>query len=207
MAMRLHELHAATIHAPLVVIPTAAAVDLAAAITGNRSYARLGRTLWWVGAGSGLFAGLAGMAASQQVRADDQRTRDMIWLHGIGNFALVLGALGISLWRSARAPTVTQASIGLGASAASLYTAYLGGEMVYGHGVGVKAMPGYTGSGVEDSPPLLSARTPGKFLRDAIAGLVWLFRRGRQAALGREPVPRQSFGLSGTDLRPSSGSL
>jgi uncharacterized membrane protein len=193
MSMRVHELHAAVIHAPLAILPTAAAVDLTAALTRNRGYDRLGRTLWWVGAGSGLFAGLAGMAASQEVRAGDRRTSDMVWLHGIGNFVLVMGALGIATWRSGRRPSVLQASLGLGACAASLYTAYLGGEMVYGRGVGVKAMPDYTGGGVEQSPPLLSARAPLTFLRDAITGLKWLFTRGRDAVVGREPLARGAF--------------
>jgi uncharacterized membrane protein len=193
MSMRVHELHAAVIHAPLAILPTAAAVDLTAAITRARGYDRLGRTLWWVGAGSGLFAGLTGMAASQEVRTGDQRTTDMVWLHGIGNFVLVVGAFGIATWRSARRPSVLQASLGLAACAASLYTAYLGGEMVYGRGVGVKAMPDYTRGGVEQSPPLLSARAPLTFVRDAIAGLKWLFTRGRDAIAGREPLSRGAF--------------
>jgi uncharacterized membrane protein len=201
MGMRVHELHAAIIHAPLALLPTAAAVDLAAALKGDRGYARLGRRLWWIGAGSSLLAGLAGAAASQEIRADEQRTSDMVWLHGIGNVALLAGAIGITAWRSFHRPSVGLATAGLVASAASLYTAYLGGEMVYGHGVGVTAMPGYTLSGVEDSPPLLSRRAPGVFLRDALAGLRWLFRRGSQAALGRQPVTREAFGLSRPQTR------
>jgi uncharacterized membrane protein len=199
--MRVHELHAAAVHAPLALLPTAATIDLAAAITGNRSYARLGRSLWWISAGTGLFAGLAGAAASQEVRADDQRTSDMVWLHGMGNLALLIGAFGIATWRSLRGPSVAVSTLGLIACSASLYTAYLGGEMVYGHGVGVTAMPRYTHAGVEDSPPLLSRQAPRTFLRDAIAGLRWLFRRGSQAARGRQPVPRESFGFARAENR------
>jgi uncharacterized membrane protein len=204
MGIRLHEVHAATVHAPLALLPAAAAVDLAAAITGDRAQARLGRTLWWAGAGTGLLAGLGGLAASQEVRAEDQRTSDMIWLHGVGNFTLLLGALGIAAWRTAHRPSIPQAVAGLVASAASMYTAYLGGSMVYQRGVGVGAMPGYTDAGVEDSPPLFSRRAPGKFARDVVAGLRWLFSRGRQAANGRLPVPRESFGFTGPELRPQN---
>jgi uncharacterized membrane protein len=195
MGMRVHEVHAAVIHGPLVLLPTAAAIDLTAAVTGNRSYARLGRTLWWVGAGAGLFAGLAGMAASQEVRADDEQASDMMWLHGIGNFALVVGAFGIAGWRAVRRPTVASATVGLIACAASLYTAYLGGEIVYSRGIGVKAMPSYTRAGIEQSPPLLSTRAPLTFLRDAIKGLAWLFRRGRHAVDGQRPLSSAAFGL------------
>lgn len=193
--MRVHELHAATVHAPLALLPTAAAVDLVAAVTGNRVHAQLGRTLWWIGAGGGLLAGLAGAAASQEIRADDERTSDMVWLHGVGNVALVAGALGIASWRSTRGPSVLVSTLGLAACAASLYTAYLGGEMVYGRGVGVNAMPRYLRSGVGNSPPLLSRQAPRTFLRDALAGFAWLFRRAVETARGRHRVPRAAFGL------------
>jgi uncharacterized membrane protein len=200
--MRVHELHAATVHAPLALLPTAAAIDLVAAVTGNQSHARLGRTLWWIGAGGGVMAALAGAAASREIRADDERTEDMIWLHGVGNAALVAGALGIASWRSARGPSVLVAALGLAASAASMYTAYLGGEMVYGRGVGVNAMPRYLRSGVGNSPRVLSREAPRTFLRDALAGVAWLFRRGAQVARGRRPVARAAFGLpTATELR------
>jgi len=202
MAMRVHDLHAAMIHAPLVMLPAAATIDLTAALTRNQGYARLGRTLWWLGASAGLFAGLAGMAASQEVRADDDRASDMMWLHGMGNLALVLGAFGIAGWRTARRPTVGVAVGGLVACAATLYTAYLGGELVYTHGLGVKAMPGYTGAGVEQSPPLLSTRAPGTFLRDAIRRLVWLFRRDSCVAQSQRRLAPGAFGLSEPN-RPS----
>jgi uncharacterized membrane protein len=200
--MRVHELHAASVHAPLALLPTAAAVDLVAAITGDRSQARVGRALWWIGAGSGLVAGLAGAAASQEIRADDERTADMIWLHGLGNFALVTGAVGLATWRSRRGPSVLISVLGLAASAVSLYTAYLGGEMVYGRGVGVGSMPRYLDAGVGESPPVLSRRAPSTFLRDAVAGLVWLYRRTRQAAQERRSISREAFGLPARELLP-----
>jgi uncharacterized membrane protein len=200
--MRVHELHAAAVHAPLALLPTAATVDLMAAITGNRSHARLGRALWWIGAGSGLLAGLAGAAASQEIRAEDDSTADMIWIHGLGNAALLAGALGLAAWRTGRRPTVLVSVLGLTASAASLYTAYLGGEMVYGRGVGVGSMPGYLDAGVGDSPPVLSKRAPSTFLRDAVAGLRWLFQRTTQAARGLRPVSRESFGLPAREVMP-----
>jgi uncharacterized membrane protein len=200
--MRVHQIHAALVHAPLALLPTAAAVDLAAAITGNRGQDMMGRVLWWVGAGTGLLSGLAGAAASQEIRADDDRTADMIWLHGVGNVALLTGALGLAAWRSAHRPSVAVAVLGLTASAASLYTAYLGGEMVYERGVGVSSMPRYLEAGVGNSPPVLSKRAPSTFLRDVVAGLGWLFRRTRQAARGVRPVSRESFGLPVREVVP-----
>src|SRR3954468_3515755 len=136
MGMHVHELHAASTHAPLGVLPAAALVDLAASLTGDRGQAALGRKLWWLGVGAGALAGVAGLAASQEIRAEDARSEDMMWLHGVANFAIVLGATGIALWRSFRRPSVASSAIGLGACAVATYTAYLGGEMVYAHGVG-----------------------------------------------------------------------
>jgi len=214
MGMRVHELHAAAVHAPLVLLPTAAAVDMAAALSGSRGQGGLGRTLWWLGAGSGLFAGLAGMAASQEVRADEPGTSDMMWLHGMVNFGLVVGAFGIAGWRATHRPSVLVSTLGLAASAVSLYTAYLGGEMVYERGVGVRRLPADpvwgsvgglrqgaadgtpVGGGVGHSPPLLSRAAPSTFLRDALRGLGWLFGRGRDAAVGRQPIHRDAFGVS-----------
>jgi uncharacterized membrane protein len=202
MGMRVHELQAAMVHAPIAILPTAAAVDLVAAITGSRRQARLGRRLWWAGATAGLLAGLGGMAASQEVKVEDEPTSDMLWLHGVGNLGLVLGAFGIAAWRSSHKPTVTEAAIGLAACGLSFYTAYPGGEMVYGRGVGVRSMPRYTATGVADSPPVLSRAAPGTFLRDAVRGLRWLIDRTGQALAGRKPIQRAAFGLEEASRAP-----
>jgi uncharacterized membrane protein len=194
MGMRVHELHSAMVHSPLTILPMAAAVDLAAAITGRRSQARLGRQLWWVGAGGGLLAGVAGLAASQEVKTGNARSKDMIWLHGIGNVGLVLGAFGMAAWRRTHRPTTVQATLGLLACGVSLYTAYLGGEMVYGQGIGVRAMPSGTAGGVDASPPVLSRAAPGTFVHDAVSGLRWLVGRTWEALAGRRPVDRGAFG-------------
>jgi uncharacterized membrane protein len=203
MAMRVHELHAATVHAPLVVLPAAALVDLAAALSGDRRQAALGRKLWWLGVGAGAVAGVAGMAASQEIKAEDARNEDMMWLHGAANFAILLGATGIALWRSFRRPSVASSAIGLGACGVAVYTAYLGGEMVYGHGVGVRSMPWIAPTGVRESPSLLSASAPAVFLRDAVGGLRWLLRRTLRALSGRQPVSRGAYGIEQID-RPDA---
>jgi uncharacterized membrane protein len=195
MGMRVHELHAAMVHSPLVLLPAAAIVDLSAAMTGDARRAALGRRLWWLGVGAAGMAGVAGLAASQEIKADDSHAEDMMWLHGAGNFAILLGGVGLALWRTFRRPSVTEAAIGLGASALATYTAYLGGEMVYGHGVGVRSMPRIAPAGVRRSPPVLSREAPGTFLRDAVAGLGWLIRRTAQAFAGRRAVDRRAFGI------------
>lgn len=199
MGMHLHELHAASIHAPLMTLPAAALVDAAAAISGDRRQAAFGRKLWWLGVGAGAVAGIAGLAASQEIKAEDARTEDMMWLHGAANVAVLLGATGLALWRTFRRPSLGAAAVGLGACGVAVYTAYLGGEMVYARGVGVRTMPWIAPTGVRQSPPLFSARAPAAFLRDAGKGLAWLVRRTLGLLAGRAPLSRGAYGIEKMD--------
>jgi uncharacterized membrane protein len=202
MGMHLHELHAASVHVPLATLPLAALVDAAAAISGDSRQAWLGRNLWWLGGGMGAVAGLAGMAASQEIKAEDSHTEDMIWLHGSANVAVLLAAAGIALWRTFRRPSIGSAALGMGACGVAAYTAYLGGEMVYGRGVGVRAMPRIAPTGVRQSPPLTSPLAPAAFVRDAGKGLAWLVRRALSVFAGRAHLSRGAYGVESIG-RPS----
>jgi uncharacterized membrane protein len=205
MPMRTHELHPSIVHAPLVLLPATAIVDLLAALRPfDRRLDRAGRRLWWGTAGGALVVGLTGMAASQEIELRDERARDMMFLHGIGNFGLVLSAFGVAAWRARHSASLTSAAAGLLASAASVYTAYLGGALVYSHGAGVKALGGATAQ----APALFSARAPGRLARDAGLGLRWLLTRGGRALTGRQKVDRAALGAiaeagTGAPARPS----
>lgn len=179
MGMRVSDIHPAVVHAPLALLPVAATVDLWASARPLRSHLSgdLGRPLWLAASGSALFAGLAGLAASQEAKTPDREAERMMWLHGLGNFGLVLAATGVAIWRSTHRPTRALALAGLGAAAASMYTAYLGGEMVYGKGVGVRAMTEDAGIDERRSPPVLSWRAIPALFRDAWQGFGWLMRR------------------------------
>ncbi|WP_242395721.1 DUF2231 domain-containing protein [Anaeromyxobacter oryzisoli] len=190
MAMRVHELHPSLIHAPLALLPAATLVDLAAASRLDRRADRAGQVLWWAAVGSGLFAGLAGMAASQEVDPRSDRARDMMFLHGIGNVGVVVAALGLATWRARNRASITSAMAGLVASGAAAYTAYLGGELVYAHGVGVEAL----GGAPARAPALFSGPGVARLGRDAVRGLVWLLSRGARAVTGREKVDRSALG-------------
>jgi uncharacterized membrane protein len=192
MAIHLHELHPILIHAPLALLPGAAATDVAAASSrfGLRRLAldMAGRKLWWAGVGSALVAGLAGMAASQEIRLDEDDARDAMWLHGMGNLGILLAGTGLAAWRSTHRATALSAVIGATAVGAAVYTAWLGGELVYTHGAGVKGLGAGAKAGVEDSPHLLSASAPWRFFRDAARGMAWLFSRGAGVATRRAPL-------------------
>src|SRR5262245_21965638 len=129
MGMRVHEIHPSLIHAPLVLLPTAAVLDIIAATRRDARLSRISEKFWIAGTTSGLVAGLAGMAASQEVKADST-ANDMMFLHGIGNLGLVLAAAGITAYRTCCPASVGTGVIGLAASTAAIYTAYLGGEIV-----------------------------------------------------------------------------
>jgi uncharacterized membrane protein len=188
MKMLLHELHPAVVHAPLALLPTATAADLIAVLTGDRAWAKIGRRLWVAGTASALFSGLAGLAASQEVKLEEPRARDMVFLHGLGNAVITLGAVGVTVWRLCRPPSLGQSLLGLMANAAAVYTATLGGKMVYDWGVGVNPMPGDSATGTMKGPPLLSREAPTALLRDALHGVRWLVGRARSLFSGVHPL-------------------
>ncbi len=191
MSMRTHELHPSLVHAPLVLLPAAALVDLFAALSPrDRRLDRTGRNLWWAAAGGGLLAGLAGMAASQEIELGDDHAKDRMFLHGVGNLALVLSAFGVAAWRTCNRASLTSAITGLVASGASTYTAYLGGELVYSSGAGVKAL----GGAAAEAPALFSRQAPARLGRDAARGLGWLLSRGWRAVTSRQRVDRTALG-------------
>jgi uncharacterized membrane protein len=191
MPLRTHELHPSTVHVPLVLLPAAAIVDLAAALSPrDRRLDRFGRGLWWATAGGGLLVGLTGMAASQEIELRSDRARDMMFLHGIGNLTIIVSAFGVAAWRARNRASLSSAAAGLLASAAVIYTAYLGGELVYSHGAGVKAL----GGAAAKTPALLSAEGASRLARDSGRGLSWLLVRGWRAVTERQKVDRGALG-------------
>jgi uncharacterized membrane protein len=204
----LHELHPSLVHAPLALLPTATVADLLAVGTGDGAWEKVGRRLWVAGSASALLAGLAGLAASQEVRMEEPEARDMVFLHGAGNALITLGALGVTLWRLGHRPSAAQCAVALGAVGAALYTASLGGRLVYEKGVGVNPMPAGAPQGTLEGTPLLSREAPAALVRDAAAGVRWLLGRALQL-LSRER-PRapgaQGFGEAHA-ARPSPAAV
>ncbi|NMO16764.1 DUF2231 domain-containing protein [Pyxidicoccus fallax] len=193
--MLLHELHPSVVHAPLALLPTAAVADCISVVSGDRAWGKVARRLWVAGTLSGLFAGVAGLAASQEVRMDSPRARDMTFLHGVGNSIIMLGAMGVTAWRLRREPTLTTALLGLGACGLALYTASLGGKMVYELGVGINPMPEDAAQGTLKGPPLLSTRAPVALVTDALQGVKWLISRARELLTGERPLAPGAEGL------------
>jgi uncharacterized membrane protein len=190
MTLLTHELHPSVVHLPIALLPSAAVMDAIAAGAGDPTVDRVGCGLWWSVSVAGLLAGLSGMAASQEVRAEQPRAHRRMLLHGLGNAAILTTALGVTLWRSRRRASWVTAGLGLLATAAACVTGYLGGEMVYSDGVGVKALGEGAPQGVGDSPPLFSSRGLSALLRDAGQGAAWLARNAGQAFRADESAAR-----------------
>jgi uncharacterized membrane protein len=187
MATLVHELHPQLVHAPLVLLPISAVVELRAATARwprSLAYDRLGRRLWWATAGAAFGAGFAGLAASREVRVEDHRAYDAMFVHGLGNVTLLAAAIGLASWRTTHRASGVTAALGLGAVAASLYTGWLGGNLVYAHGLGVKSS--FAGAG--DLTPLFSPQAPARLVQDAAAGLAWIARRTAALVTGRQPL-------------------
>ncbi|WP_426755313.1 DUF2231 domain-containing protein [Myxococcus sp. Y35] len=192
--MLLHELHPSLVHMPLALLPTAAVADLISVTTGDGAWARVARRIWVVGSVSGLCAGVAGLAASQQVRLETPRAQDMTFLHGVGNATVLLSALGVTAWRLRREPTAATVALGLGACGLALYTATLGGKMVYELGVG------QPGSARANAPLLLARDAPRLLVRDALRGALWLVSRARELLSGGRPLAQ---GATGAETKES----
>jgi uncharacterized membrane protein len=151
--MRLHELHPALVHLPLALAPAAAVAD-AAAVRAGRSDAA-GAWLLGASAAGAAAAALSGFVAQGGVRTPTA-AHDALITHRTLNLiaAASLGAAALLRLRRRR-PRMSDVLVETGASALMAYTGYLGGRMVYGHGVGVRPAGGVK----DDRSPRLALRS------------------------------------------------
>ncbi|HWC55794.1 MAG TPA: DUF2231 domain-containing protein, partial [Sphingomicrobium sp.] len=70
MAMKLHELHPSLVHFPLALLPLSIGADLLGRVTGSESLLDLGRRTMPLAAAGGLVAGVAGLMAQTEVKAE-----------------------------------------------------------------------------------------------------------------------------------------
>jgi uncharacterized membrane protein len=196
--IKVHELHPALVHLPLTLLPMAATVDLVAAARDDFQLDRLGRVLWWAGATGGLFAGLAGAAASQEVRTASRESEDRMFVHGVGNLLVLKGAFGLAAWRGFRRASVAQALLGVALCGTAVYTAYLGGALVYHDRLG--ANEAATGR------RLFARGSALQLARDAIRGLRWLLTRTVKTLERRQSIDRRAFVSDGA-VAPTAAML
>lgn len=142
MPMRVQEIHPALAHFPVALIPTAVAADLVGRLTDDRSLMEMGRKLMPLAAASVATTGLAGFVAQGAVRTRDD-SHDLLVTHrnlNIGLLALTV-VLAVARMRRRR-PGPGYLLAGFAGAALATYSGYLGGRMVYEHGVGVRTADG-----------------------------------------------------------------
>jgi uncharacterized membrane protein len=183
MSIRVHELHPALVHFPLVLAPVAFIADLFGRISGNRDMMKLGERLMPIAAASGAVSAASGLVAQGAVKPG--RAHDLLITHRNINAGLVGLLAVLALERRGKSQPGTGYLL---ASAAGLigmaFTAYIGGEMVYHHGVGVQPAGGVRD---EHDPELhygelgQAARTAVGNAREAAVEAVHHLREGKIA--------------------------
>jgi len=142
MGMRPHEVHPSLVHYPLALVPAAVALDAIGRVTGNQPMMNIARVFMPVAAASGLLAAVSGFIAARRVRARGEAGH-VLSTHRNLNVALVAVTTGMAVVRARQDhPSIGYLALGLAGVALMKYTAYLGGRMVYKHGVGVSSAGG-----------------------------------------------------------------
>lgn len=191
MSMRLQELHPAAVHFPITLLPAALAADAVGLATGNRKLMEVGRSTIPLAAVSAAVAGVLGLVAQQTVELDDEST-DLLITHrnlNLGAIALTAGMAAVR--RRRRRPSIGYLAAGAAGLATVVYSAYLGGHMVYEHGVGVHSAGGID---EEKAPELLpgtavrASKLTARHIRDGAAMTASELREGKIAPALRHPA-------------------
>lgn len=188
MPIRLQELHPSLVHYPIALLPLAVGADLLARVLRRPAMARAGRSLWSLTTGAMAASAAAGLVAQRAVRANG-RAHDLLVTHRNLNVGLFAGTAVLTALRHRGPPSAAGIAAGMAGVALMAYTAYLGGKMVYEHGVGVKTAGGLD----EGRAPALTARhwrdaarVAGANAAQALAETARGWREGQRApAIGR----------------------
>lgn len=184
MTMRLQELHPALVHFPITLLPAALAVDAVGLASGDRRLMELGRRTIPLAAASAAVAGVFGLVAQQAVELDDESTDLLITHRNLNLGAIALTAAMAAVRGRRRRPSLGYLATGALGLASVMYSAYLGGHMVYEHGVGVHRAGGID---EEKAPELLprtavqASRLTARHIRDGAAMTASELREGKVA--------------------------
>lgn len=190
MAAKLQELHPSLVHFPIALLPVAIGADLLARVTGSRRLSTVGRALMPVAAASAAVAAAAGLVAAVEVRAAGE-AEALLVTHRNMNLSLTAITGLMAFYRMGEEEAgAGYLALGLAGLGALSYSAYLGGKMVYEHGVGVKPADGLRdGDPPELKPGQLgeAARRVGADLAASVRPVVDDLKAGKIApAIGHE---------------------
>lgn len=142
MPMRVQEFHPAIAHFPIALFPTAVLADAIGVATDNQRLMDIGRMLMPVAVATMAATSLSGFTAQGAVRTN-QVSEDILATHRNLNVSALIAAMAMAYLRARQEkPGMTYLAAGLAMSALLTYSGYLGGRMVYEHGVGVKPANG-----------------------------------------------------------------
>ena len=183
MTIRLQEMHPSIVHLPLALLPVAITADALGRMAGNHGLLETGRRTIKAAAISAALSGASGLIAQEEVNAEGE-TLDILITHRNINIASTITTALMAVWRSRRyRPSLGYLGLALADIGALAFSAYLGGTLVYRHGVGVKRAGGQLR---ENAPELGAAGETGAFARDAAGDLVRAVKHvGQELAEGK----------------------
>ena len=183
MTVRLQEIHPSLVHFPIALLPVSIGADLIGRATGNRGLLETARNTIGIAAVGSALAGVSGFIAQEEVNAEGE-TLDILITHRALNVGSTILTAGLALWRRRHyRPSLGYLGLGLAGAAALTFSGYLGGTLVYRHGVGVKR----AGGQYRENPPELGERGENAaFARDAAVDLVHGVKHlGQETAQGK----------------------
>ncbi len=154
MAMRLQELHPSLVHFPIAALPTVVTTDLIGLVTRSRSLERFGRLGLLATAAGAALAATSGLIAQEEVEADGPALDTLITHRNLNAGVLLLTSYLAVRRLVERRITLGGLLAATAGVAGVLYTAYLGGKLVYEYGAGVEAA-----NGVKPGAPELTPET------------------------------------------------
>lgn len=214
MAVKLQELHPSLVHFPIALLPVAIGADLLARVTGSRRLSTVGKALMPVAAASAAISAAAGLVAQQEVKAEGEAQALLVTHRNLNLSLTAISGLMAAYRMGEEEAGAGYLALGLAGLGALSYSAYLGGKMVYEHGVGVKPADGLRdGDTAEVKPGQLgdAARRIGADLAASVRPVVDDIKAGNLApALGHShenPASRTPGGHpSVVDLPEGAGS-
>jgi uncharacterized membrane protein len=135
-AFPMHSGHPLVVHFPLVALLLAVLLDVVAALRQSPAWRNAATFLWWIGFAGAAAALATGLLAYGRVEHSDLAHQAMT-LHRNLALAAVGLLLASALWRWRRPFSVVAAAVGLAGILALSGAGYLGGNLVYRHGLGI----------------------------------------------------------------------
>lgn len=132
----MHSWHPVMVHLPLVGLVIAVAFDLVATRNRAARWRDAATVLWWVGLLGATAAITTGLLAYNRVEHSDPAHEEMV-LHRNLALATVAVLLVTALWRWKRPYSRGAALLGLMGAVLLGGVGYLGGDLVYRHGLGI----------------------------------------------------------------------